>query len=106
MTQIEIVQMLSVRWSCTNTSELPSASPEQKLHQNAKLPNTTARVLGFGWEGIGSPGRQTKVRPFEGGAGLIPAPIERLGGLVPKTCWIADVKSDCGLTARTAPNRM
>ena len=26
-------------------------------------------------------------------------------GRVPKTCWIAHVKSDLGLTMRTAPNR-
>jgi len=32
--------------------------------------------------------------------------VERIGGFVPKTCWIAHVKSDLGLTTRTAPNRI
>ena len=32
--------------------------------------------------------------------------VERIGGFVPKTCWIAHVKSDLDLTTRTAPNRM
>jgi hypothetical protein len=27
-------------------------------------------------------------------------------GFIPKTCWIADVKSDFSLTDRVAPNRM
>ena len=27
-------------------------------------------------------------------------------GFVPKTCWIAHVLSDLGLTTRTAPNRI
>jgi|HubBroStandDraft_1064217.scaffolds.fasta_scaffold301512_2 hypothetical protein len=32
--------------------------------------------------------------------------VQRLGGFVPKTCWIAHVKSDFGLTGRVAPNRI
>jgi hypothetical protein len=32
--------------------------------------------------------------------------VHRLGGFVPKTCWIAHVKSDFGVTARSAPNRI
>jgi hypothetical protein len=32
--------------------------------------------------------------------------IERIGGFVPKTCWIAHVKSEFGLTGRMAPNRI
>ena len=27
-------------------------------------------------------------------------------GFIPETCWIADVKSQCGLTMRKAPNRI
>lgn len=27
-------------------------------------------------------------------------------GFAPKTCWIAHVKSDCGLPMRDAPNRI
>jgi len=32
--------------------------------------------------------------------------VQRIGGFVPKTCWIAHVKSEFGLTARMAPNRL
>lgn len=31
---------------------------------------------------------------------------KELFGFVPKTCWIADVKADFGLTTRFAPNRV
>jgi hypothetical protein len=27
-------------------------------------------------------------------------------GYIPKTCWIADIKNDLGMTTRTAPNRI
>jgi hypothetical protein len=32
--------------------------------------------------------------------------VKVTGGFVPKTCWIADVKSQYGLTSGTAPNRL
>jgi hypothetical protein len=32
--------------------------------------------------------------------------VQRIGGFVPKSCWIADVKSEFGLTTRVAPNRL
>lgn len=32
--------------------------------------------------------------------------VQRIGGFIPKTCWIAGVKSEFGLTARMAPNRI
>jgi hypothetical protein len=35
----------------------------------------------------------------------IQARVKQHGGFVPKTCWIADVKSQYGLTTRQAPNR-
>jgi hypothetical protein len=31
--------------------------------------------------------------------------VEKANGFVPKTCWIADVKNQYGLTKRVAPNR-
>mgnify|MGYP001078325396 CR=1 FL=1 len=31
--------------------------------------------------------------------------VKRNYGFTPKTCWIADVKSQCGLPMRKAPNR-
>ena len=31
--------------------------------------------------------------------------VKQVNGFVPKTCWIADVKNDYGLTNRMAPNR-
>lgn len=31
--------------------------------------------------------------------------VKRRYGFVPKTCWIADVKAQCGLPVRRAPNR-
>jgi hypothetical protein len=31
--------------------------------------------------------------------------VKQQSGFVPKTCWIADVKSQHGLTTRQAPNR-
>ena len=32
--------------------------------------------------------------------------VKRIGGFVPKTCWIAHVKSEVGLTTAVAPNRI
>jgi hypothetical protein len=32
--------------------------------------------------------------------------VRRQSGFVPKTCWIAHVMADHGLTSRVAPNRM
>lgn len=32
--------------------------------------------------------------------------VKEIYGFVPKTCWIADVKSMCGLKVRVAPNRI
>lgn len=32
--------------------------------------------------------------------------VQRIGGFMPKTCWIAHVKSEFGLTRRVAPNRI
>jgi hypothetical protein len=32
--------------------------------------------------------------------------VQRIGGFVPKTCWIAHVKSEFGLTSRMVPNRL
>ena len=32
--------------------------------------------------------------------------VQRIGDFVPKTCWIAHVKSEFGLTGRVAPNRI
>jgi len=32
--------------------------------------------------------------------------VKQADGFVPKTCWIADVKSSFGLTCRQAPNRL
>ncbi|MCZ2153396.1 MAG: hypothetical protein LC114_05775 [Bryobacterales bacterium] len=32
--------------------------------------------------------------------------VERIGGFVPKTCWITHIKSDLGLTTRMASNRI
>jgi hypothetical protein len=32
--------------------------------------------------------------------------VQRIGEFVPKTCWIAHVKSELGLTTRMAPNRL
>jgi hypothetical protein len=32
--------------------------------------------------------------------------VHRISGFVPKTCWIAHVKADFGLTTRAAPNRI
>lgn len=31
--------------------------------------------------------------------------VKQKYGFVPKTCWIADVKNQCGLPMRIAPNR-
>ena len=31
--------------------------------------------------------------------------VKQKYGFVPKTCWIADVKHQCGLPMRQAPNR-
>ena len=31
--------------------------------------------------------------------------VKAAAGYVPKTCWIADIKAQHGLTARKAPNR-
>ena len=31
--------------------------------------------------------------------------VKKQAGFVPKTCWIADIKSQHGLTTRQAPNR-
>ncbi len=31
--------------------------------------------------------------------------VRQRNGYVPKTCWIADIKSQHGLTTRRAPNR-
>ncbi len=36
----------------------------------------------------------------------IQAAVQAESGIVPKTCWIARVKSDLGLTTRQAPNRI
>jgi hypothetical protein len=30
--------------------------------------------------------------------------VKRIGGFLPKNCWIAHVKSEFGLTGRVAPN--
>jgi len=35
----------------------------------------------------------------------IQAWVKQQYGFVPKTCWIADVKAQCGLSVRQAPNR-
>ncbi len=35
----------------------------------------------------------------------IQAWVRKQHGFTAKTCWIAHVKSDCGLPVRTAPNR-
>lgn len=32
--------------------------------------------------------------------------VKQRYGFTPKTCWIADVKSQCGLPTRKAPNRI
>ncbi len=32
--------------------------------------------------------------------------VRRTDGFTPKTCWIADIKAQHGLTTREAPNRM
>ncbi len=31
--------------------------------------------------------------------------VRESSGFTPKTCWVAHVKADCGLTARVAHNR-
>ena len=36
----------------------------------------------------------------------IQAEVEARSGFVPKTCWIAHILSDHGLSKRTAPNRI
>ncbi len=35
----------------------------------------------------------------------IQAWVKQTYGFVPETCWIADVKNQCGLPMREAPNR-
>jgi hypothetical protein len=32
--------------------------------------------------------------------------VQRIGGFVPKTCWVAHVKSEFGLTAGIAPSQL
>lgn len=36
----------------------------------------------------------------------IQAWVKQTYGFVPETCWIADVKNQCGLPMRKAPNRI
>jgi hypothetical protein len=36
----------------------------------------------------------------------IASEVRLIGGFAPKSCWIAHVKSEYGLTMRTAPNRI
>lgn len=36
----------------------------------------------------------------------IQAWVKQNYGFVPETCWIADVKNQCGLSMREAPNRI
>ena len=35
----------------------------------------------------------------------IQATVKQVAGFTPKTCWIADLKEQKGLTTRAAPNR-
>ena len=37
---------------------------------------------------------------------VIATEVKRIAGFIPKTCWIAHVKSELGLTTRIAPNRI
>jgi len=32
--------------------------------------------------------------------------VKKVDGFTPKTCWIADIKNDYGLTKHVAPNRV